>query len=306
MLGDSELEFGRVLFLNPIVGLPGEDRLAVQLLHSGGRPKTLSFQSQTDIDDAALTSVPGLVDTEFLPQAPEKAVRFWLRKGPSFLLVLTVLIVTLEFMMARGGMSDPDIWWHLRNAEYLFQTHHLPHVDTYSFTVAGQPWMNHEWLAEIPFYLAWRAGGLAGIKAISIVIIEVIFLLLLYLTQKESGNFKASVVAVALSTFLAKVSFGPRSILFGYLYLMVLLLILQRFRQKGSAPLWLIPPLFCLWINTHGSWSLGVIAFGIFVAAGLVEGRCSLIHLDTVWCSTRSTWRSGRSSILHMFPNGFQ
>ncbi len=306
MLGDSELEFGRVLFLNPIVGLPGEDRLAVQLLHSGGRPKTLSFQSQTDIDDAALTSVPGLVDTEFLPQAPEKAVRFWLRKGPSFLLVLTVLIVTLEFMMARGGMSDPDIWWHLRNAEYLFQTHHLPHVDTYSFTVAGQPWMNHEWLAEIPFYLAWRAGGLAGIKAISIVIIEVIFLLLLYLTQKESGNFKASVVAVALSTFLAKVSFGPRTILFGYLYLMVLLLILQRFRQKGSAPLWLIPPLFCLWINTHGSWSLGVIAFGIFVAAGLVEGKWGQLHSEK-W--TPAQWRKllpvGLASGAALFVNPF-
>jgi len=118
----------------------------------------LSFQSQTEVEDAALTSVRGRVATEFLPQAPHKAVHFWLRKGPSFLLVLTVLIVTLEFMMARGGMGDPDIWWHLRNAEYLFQTHHLPHVDTYSFTVAGQPWMNHEWLAEIPFYLAWRAG----------------------------------------------------------------------------------------------------------------------------------------------------
>src|SRR5947208_13392959 len=114
---------------------------------------------------------------------------------------------------------------------------------------------------------------MVGIKTLSIIIIQLIFLGVLLLAYRESGNFKASVVAVALSTFLAKVSFGPRTILFGYLYLMILLLILQRFRQKGSAPLWLIPPLFCLWINTHGSWSLGVIAFGIFVAAGLVEGE---------------------------------
>jgi hypothetical protein len=34
-----------------------------------------------------------------------------------------------------------------------------------------------------------------------------------------------------------------------------------------------LPPLFCLWINTHGSWSLGMVAFGIFIAAGLVQGQ---------------------------------
>jgi hypothetical protein len=234
------------------------------------------------------------------------AVRFWLRKGPSFLLVLTVLIVTIEFMMARAGMGDPDIWWHLRNAEYLLQHHQLPRHDMYSFTVSGQPWMNHEWLAEIPFYLAWRVAGLVGVKAISIAVVEVIFLLLLYLAYKESGNFKASVAAIALATFLAKVSFGPRTILFGYLYLMILLLILQRFRQKGSAPLWLLPPLFCLWINTHGSWSLGLIVFGIFCAAGLVEGEWGLVQSER-W--NPGQWRKlvvvGVASSAALFVNPF-
>jgi hypothetical protein len=236
-------------------------------------------------------------------QAP---ARFWLRTGPSFLTVLLMLIVMLEFMMARGGMGDPDIWWHLRNAEYLVQNHQFPSADMYSFTVAGHPWMNHEWLSEIPFYLAFRAGSLMGIKAISIALVEIIFLLLLYLTFKESGNFKAAVAAVALSTFLAKVSFGPRTILFGYLYLVVMLLVLQRFRQEGKAPLWLLPPLFCLWINTHGSWSLGVIVFGIFVASGLVEGELGLVH-SRRWTPSqlRALMLTGAASLAALFVNPF-
>ena len=125
----------------------------------------------------------------------------------------------------------------------------------------GAPWINHEWLAEVPYYLAWRAWGLAGINAVTLVVIEFIFLGLLYLCYQESGHFKASIAACCFCTFLAKVSYGPRTILFGYLYLVILLIILQRFRRKGHAPLWLIPPLFCLWINTHGSWSLGLICF---------------------------------------------
>src|SRR5713101_380830 len=208
--------------------------------------------------------------------------------------------------MASRGMNDPDIWWHLRNAEYLFQHHQLPHYDLYSFTVAGQPWINHEWLSELPFYLAWRAWGLVGVKSLSIVVIQLIFLGLLYLCYQESGNFKASVAACALATFLAKVSFGPRTILFGYAYLVVLLIILQRFRRKGNAPLWLIPPLFCLWINTHGSWSLGVIVFGIVAASGLVQGEWGRLETEA-W--TRSQLRklsvTGIASVAALFVNPF-
>jgi hypothetical protein len=199
-------------------------------------------------------------------------LRRWFRLGFSFPAMLTVLLVTLQFMMSHRNVPDPDIWWHLRNAEYLFQHHQLPRFDMYSFTVAGHPWINHEWLAEVPYYLAWRAWGLSGLNMLLFVVIELIFLGLLYLCYQESGHFKASIVACCFSTFLASVSFGPRTILFGYVYLVVLLIILQRFRREGRGPLWLIPPLFCLWINTHGSWLLGLVIFSIIGAAGLVSG----------------------------------
>jgi hypothetical protein len=227
-----------------------------------------------------------------------------LRKGTSFLVVLTMLLLTVVFVMARTGMNDPDIWWHLRNAEYLLQHHQLPAQDLYSFTVAGQAWINHEWLAEIPYYLAWRAFGLAGLKTVSIVMLQLIFLGLLYLCYQESRNFKASIAACSLSVFLATVSFGPRTILFGYAYVVILLIILQRFRNRASAPLWLIPPLFCLWINTHGSWSLGLILFAIIVAAGLANGTWGKVQAQA-WTSSqrRKLIVTGLASVAALFVN---
>ena len=162
----------------------------------------------------------------------------------------------------------------------------------YSFTVAGHSWINHEWLAEIPYYLGWRAGGLAGVNVVMLAVIELIFLGLLYLCYQETGNFKASVLACCFSTFLASVSYGPRTILFGYAYLVILLIILQRFRSKKRAPLWLIPPLFCLWANTHGSWSLGIIVFSVIVAAGFVKGTWGSVD------SERWTWPQSRKLVL--------
>ncbi len=233
-------------------------------------------------------------------------LRGWLRHTFSFLTVLTVLLVTLQFIMARGSVADPDIWWHLRNAEYLFHSHQLPRYDMYSFTVAGHPWINHEWLAEVPYYLAWRADGLAGIHAVMLVVIELIFLGLLYLCYRESGHFKASIVACCFLTFQASVSYGPRTILFGYLYMVVLLIILQRFRQKGGATLWVIPPLFCLWANTHGSWALGLIVFCIIVAAGFVTGSWGRVYAER-WTASQmgKLVITGLASVGALFLNPF-
>ena len=195
------------------------------------------------------------------------------RRVFTFPAALASLLAVTVFATARQSLSDPDIWWHLRNAEYLLTHFKLPRFDAFSFTVIGHPWINHEWLAEIPYYLAWRAFGLIGIKTVSLILLESIFLGLLYLCWQVSGNVKASTLVCLFAVMLGSVSFGPRTLLFGYDYLLVLLIILERFRSRGKAPLWVLPPLFCLWINTHGSWSLGMVALAIVVASGLVGGQ---------------------------------
>jgi hypothetical protein len=233
-------------------------------------------------------------------------LRGWFRAGTSFLAVLTMVLLGWQFAMVGSSLNDPDIWWHLRNAQYLFQHHQLPSHDMYSFTVAGHAWVSHEWLSEIPYYLAYRALGVSGLKVMTFVVLDVIFLLLLYLCYQESRNFKASVVACLFATTIATVSYGPRTILFGYLYLVVLLIILQRFRQHGDAPLWLLPPLFCLWINTHGSWSLGLILFSLIGISGLVGGTWGRIA-STRWtpAQIRKLVTAGAASLAALFINPF-
>ena len=224
----------------------------------------------------------------------------------SFHVVLTLIVLTVVFALSRGGVSDPDIWWHLHNADYLVQHHSLPRADMYSFTVPGHPWINHEWLAELPYYFAWRALGLSGINAVMFAVLTLIFLGVLYLCYRESGHYKASIVAACFVVFLGSVSFGPRTILFGYAELVLLLIILQRFRQKGHAHLWLIPPLFCLWVNTHGSWVIGIVIFSAVIGAGLFKGEWGFIAAAPWTPSQRNhllmTWGT---SLAALFVNPF-
>jgi hypothetical protein len=223
-----------------------------------------------------------------------------------FHVVLTVIVLAVPFLLARQGMNDPDIWWHLRNAEYLIQHHRMPDHDMYSFTVPATPWINHEWLSEVPYYIAWKAFGIVGVKSLSLALIFAMFLGLLYLSYHESNNFKASVAACCFGVFLSSVSFGPRTVLFGYIYLVVLLIVLQRFRQQGKAPLWVIPALFCVWANTHGSWLLGFIIFSIVGVSGLVKGNWGRIEAKP-WTTSqlRQLALIWVASIAALFVNPF-
>jgi hypothetical protein len=186
--------------------------------------------------------------------------------------MLASTVVFWVFVGTGYTLWDPDIWWHLRDAEYLFTNLSTPHVDLFSYTVGGHPWMNHEWLAEVPYYLAWRGGGLLGIFGLYFALLAAIHLGIFYLAYKQSANLKAAFLVACFSVLLVRVTFGPRMILWGYVYLVIVLIILSRYRATGQSPLWAIPLVFCVWVNSHGSWLLGMIVFGLFVAGGLVGG----------------------------------
>ena len=57
----------------------------------------------------------------------------------------------------------------------------------------------------------------------------------------------------------------------GYLFLVLTLIVLERFRQGHTGALWFLPPLFLVWVNTHGSFVLGLFALGVYWASGLVD-----------------------------------
>ncbi len=168
-------------------------------------------------------------------------------------------------------IADPDIWWHLRNAEVLVQTHSVVQQDFYSFTATGSRWINEAWLSELPYYFGWRWLGIRGVYLVMLIQTELILLGVFALACLTSGNVKASFLASSLAVCLATVSFGPRTLLAGWICLVAELFLLEQFR-KGKDWSWWLVPLFILWANLHGSWLIGIVLFAVFCACGLVSG----------------------------------
>jgi len=125
-----------------------------------------------------------------------------------------------------GGIS--------RSGRTFLRTHHWPTTDPYSFTATGNPWIAYEWLGEIVLALVYRAGGLVSLCIFLVAFGSIAILALYGLAAMRSKNSKAAFVASLFVTSLAFASFTLRPQMFGYLFLILTLLVMEKFRLGVS------------------------------------------------------------------------
>ena len=184
------------------------------------------------------------------------------------LLVLLALYATGFLTRPELPQGDSDIWWHLANARILSTTHSFIHIEPYSFSVAGDDWINPEWLSEMPFWYGYQALGLRGIYLVTVMVLCANILFVYWRSYRKSGHAGAALGTAGLGFLMMIISAGPRTILVAYLALCAELAILETMERGKTYLLWLLPPLFCLWINLHGSWIIGMGVLGLYILCG--------------------------------------
>ena len=202
----------------------------------------------------------------------------YLKRVFSFPAMLGGVLVAGVFWAKHGFDVDTDFWWHLKVGEDILATHHWPTTDTYSFSAPGQPWLAAEWLGDVLFAGVERIGGLRALDVLLVVMSAAIILALYGLCSLRSGNSKASFVAVVVLTILSLPVFNFRPQMLGFLFIVLTLTALERFRQGRPAALWFLPVLFLIWVNTHGSWTIGLLVILVYWASGLKEIRVGSVE----------------------------
>lgn len=229
--------------------------------------------SEQSFDEANL-ALP-IPQTERAPKSAllaEHAV--WLeapKRVFSFPALLGTFFVGAAFYFGRVFFVDPDVWWHIKTGQLILATHHWPTADAYSFTAHGQPWMAYEWGGEV--LLGW-ISRIAGVRGLDLLLIgsEATVLIALYaLGTLRSGKSKAGFLAAAILVPLAAPSFTLRPQMFGYLFLVLTLIALELFRQGKQWAAWFLPVLMLAWVNTHGSFIVGLGVIFLYWICGLME-----------------------------------
>jgi hypothetical protein len=225
------------------------------------------------------SGAPGVaraLDSEvaFMPRAgvaKSGAIAELLRWLCSFPAMLGALLVGATFAVVRSFSVDPDIWWHIRTGELILSTHRWATTDPYSYTSAGAPWMSCEWLGDVVFAVVYRLGGLRGLEVLLVALASAVMLALYGFATLRSGNCKAAFLVSAVLLTLANASFNLRPQMLGYLFLILTLIALELFRQGKQRALCLLPVLFFFWVNTHGSWIIGLGTVALYFLTGLVS-----------------------------------
>jgi hypothetical protein len=218
--------------------------------------------------------------------------------------MLMALTAVLLIGWFSTPVSDSDFWWHLKTGQYIWEQHRLPVPDPFAFTTAGttpaypaEPRvqhfnLTHEWLAQLTFYLVWRAGGFAGIVLFRALLLTGLCALIGWIAWRRTGHFYRALGAALACAGVAYLFAIDRPYLISYFLLAATLAILESRRW-----LWALPAILLVWANAHGGYFLGWVAIGAYAVEALLRKRRD-------W----QLWAPGAAAVLAsgLNPNGFR
>lgn len=185
--------------------------------------------------------------------------------------LLAALTLIAVFAMAARTPLDTDTLWHLRAGEWQVEHRALLRTDVFSWSRAGQEWINHSWLSQLVLYGVYAALGDLGL-ALYTALLATAGMAFVYRACEGSAIVRAFVIVLAAAA--AAVFWSPRPQMMSFLLSCVVLYLLWEHR-RGRDRLWLIPPIMALWANLHGGFAIG---FVLMVLALLGEGVRWLIE----------------------------
>jgi hypothetical protein len=191
-----------------------------------------------------------------------KTFLLWVRWLDTTRLAVAILFVAL-FAMAARTPADTDTWWHLQTGRVMLERGRILRTDVFSHTRQGGPWVSAYWLSQVALYLLFRYFRYFGLGLFQSLIVGLTFVFVY--AQMEGGVFtRAFIVVLAAAT--SAVIWIARPHMFSFLFTAVLCYLLYLYKWRGINRLWLIPPLFILWVNLHPGYALGFMVLVGFVA----------------------------------------
>ena len=181
-------------------------------------------------------------------------------------------------------IADPDLWGHVRFGQDLLETGSIVRADPYSYLTAGQPWINHEWLAELAQAAAYNLAGPAGIVALDLSLaLLILALLFTRLVGRGMEPYGAGAILAVFALLLRPGVLNARPQVFTYLLFALLLLLIESVearagradasseRRRGRYLPLLALPILAVWANAHGGVLAGIGVLMIWGAVRLID-----------------------------------
>jgi hypothetical protein len=165
--------------------------------------------------------------------------------------------------------AQSDTWWQLRAGKEILDTGTISLRDSFSHTVGGGYWPDHEWLSQVIFYALYRAGGMSLLTGVAAAVVTITWFIVWRLIPGRP-LVRVGLCALALGPVATEWSLRPQVFTLLLLALTALFLVRRRYA--------FLPPLFLLWANLHGGVMLGVVLVTAAAMVAVVAERRLLIR----------------------------
>ncbi|HCC48653.1 MAG TPA: hypothetical protein DEQ38_11150 [Elusimicrobia bacterium] len=184
-------------------------------------------------------------------------------------------------ILALGALAmpvlNPDLFWHLSAGKYIFNNLSLPSADFLSWTEAGAPWTDFEWLAQLIYYPVYALGGKTGFFLLKMALLGAT-LPVFYSILKLNGLGRGAYFALPLwgLALMANADLRPEN--FSVLFFALLLWRLEKTRIEGSGAPSLralagLALYFALWANLHAGFAYGLLLLAFYSAGGYADRK---------------------------------
>lgn len=186
--------------------------------------------------------------------------------------VLMALFVPFAFP-ASNPIVGPDIFWTIKLGEVLVERGQWLTEDPFTFAPHVPTFVNAQWLAQVVYYLPYRALGLEGLAVFNALVVTASFGLLLYLAWQRCGNVRVAALCTMLATGVCATNLSPRPQTLGFLLFMFTAW-LATCARPTRRHLVALAAIEVAWANTHGSFFLGPGLVALLLAgSGLAVAR---------------------------------
>jgi hypothetical protein len=183
-------------------------------------------------------------------------------------LAVGATVYTALLIAGTKLLNDGDTLWHVAAGNWTIAHRVIPVTDPFSHSLAGAPWVAHEWLAEVLLAALFRGFGWTCVVIAAAFTGALAFALLTSELQKHLPP-KLTLATIGASFLLAAPHMTVRPHIFAMPLLAAWMVGLVSARSEGRTPSFHLLPVMTLWANLHGGFIVGL-------------GLCGVIAVEAV------------------------
>jgi hypothetical protein len=183
--------------------------------------------------------------------------------------ILLFLLFTTAALLVFYRIQDYDFFWHIANGKAMVQQGRIINEEIFSYTRPGTAFSNHEWLAQIIFFIIFNSTGPIGIVTLKTLLVTLLAMLLFKTARFNGVDRLWAGLLAAFVIFEGIARYRERPEIFSLLFIGLLSFLLSGYvtGKLKKQFLYIIPCILVLWDFLHGA------VYGIVFLVSYITGE---------------------------------